>query len=261
MKNNAKQIYGHEGENLPIISDKQEVQKNSMRLYVYLVSISKFEGKNKARTFTSKDFTVNKIYKILHMGPKTIKKYWELLELNGLIKYEGPAHSTVPWDDMLKVRKKDGGTYYSIPKKNPYRIMPRETLEKIQHEFLVDEQELKLYLLLAELQERFCYMRSPERIFSVADLRQMLQLKKENKTNKAIISGLLWLKSLGLIDYESTGKTTNLGESEQSFYLNCVNYYTDGGEVNELLKSAEGDGVISEELKQEIISSKVITIF
>lgn len=131
MKNNAKQIYGHEGENLPIISDKQEVQKNSMRLYVYLVSISKFEGKNKARTFTSKDFTVNKIYKILHMGPKTIKKYWELLELNGLIKYEGPAHSTVPWDDMLKVRKKDGGTYYSIPKKNPYRIMPRETLEKI----------------------------------------------------------------------------------------------------------------------------------
>lgn len=75
MKNNQAQLK-KTGENLPIISDNKEVQRNSMRLYVYLVSISKFNGKNKPRVFSHKDFSVNKIKELLHMHPNTIKKYW-----------------------------------------------------------------------------------------------------------------------------------------------------------------------------------------
>lgn len=236
-----------------------EIVDNSMQLYFYLLSLS-HETENDS-FFFQREISLDQIKNALHMHPDTIKKYWVLLEDRGLLKYEGPTHVNVNFKKLYAIRKKDGATYYSIPKKSPYRIIPKETLDKMQNQFLVDEQELKLYLLLAELQERFCYMSSPERIFSVADLRQMLQLKKQDKTNKAIISGLLWLKSLGLIDYKPTGNITNLGESEQSFYLTCVNYYTDGGEVNQLLNSAEGNGVLSEELKQEIISSKVVTIF
>lgn len=102
-----------------------------MRLYVYLISISRFNGINKPRVFSHKDFTVNKIKEMLHMHPNTIKKYWQLLELNGLIKYEGPARYEETWNKQFMARKKDGATYYSIPKSTPYRIMPRETLNKI----------------------------------------------------------------------------------------------------------------------------------
>ena len=46
MKNNETQIKSEHGDNLPIVSDKKEIQRNSMRLYVYLVSISDFNGRN-----------------------------------------------------------------------------------------------------------------------------------------------------------------------------------------------------------------------
>ena len=119
MRNNEKQLKAT-GEKLPIVSDEVEVQRNSMRLYVYLVSISTFNGKNKPRIFSHRDFTVNKIKEILHMHPNTIKKYWSLLEQHGLIKYEGPRHLDLTWDKEFMLRKKDGATYYSIPKATPY---------------------------------------------------------------------------------------------------------------------------------------------
>jgi transcription initiation factor IIE alpha subunit len=120
-----------------------------MRLYIYLISISHFNGKDKPRVFSHRDFTINKIKEMLHMHPTTIKKYWALLEENGLIKYEGPRHYEENWGKEFMARKKDGTTYYTIKKGTPYRIMPKETLDKIQYEYLVSELELKLYLLLA----------------------------------------------------------------------------------------------------------------
>ena len=244
---------------MPIVSDQEEVQRNSMRLYVYLVSISKFNGTNKPRTFSHKDFTINKIKDMLNMHPTTIKKYWQLLELHGLIKYEGPAKLDLSWDKAFMARKKDGATYYSIPKKNPYRIMPKETLDKIQYTYLVSEQELKLYLLLAEMQERFCYMNSAERSFTIADLRQLLCLSKDVKNNKAIISGLIWLKTLGLINYSIAEETNNLGVKMSVFYLISVNYYTNGGEAKKYLNS-EGEK-ISSQLKEDLLNYQKVEIF
>ena len=49
MKNNETQIKTKSGDNLPIVSDKEEIQRNSMKLYIYLVSISDFNGKNQPR--------------------------------------------------------------------------------------------------------------------------------------------------------------------------------------------------------------------
>jgi hypothetical protein len=64
-------------------------------------------------------------------------------------------------------RKKYSSGFYKIPKGELYRIIPRETVDKLQNVFLVDEIELKLYLLLANMQEHFCYMKSPERLFTL----------------------------------------------------------------------------------------------
>lgn len=258
MKNNEKQLK-KVGENLPIISEDVEVQRNSMRLYVYLVSISTFNGKNKPRILSQKAFTVNKIKETLHMHPTTIKKYWELLEKNGLIKYEGPAKPELPWVEAFMSRKKDGATYYTIPKRNPYRIMPRETLDKIQYYYLVSERELKLYLLLAEMQERFCYMDSADRAFTIADLRGLLKLAKHDDTKKSIINGLIWLQKLNLIDYDIVEEDTNLGTKLSVFYLKNVNYYTNGGEAVKYLNSDEEK--ISEKLKESLLKESVIEIF
>lgn len=259
MKNNQKQLKKM-GENLPIISDDIEVQRNSMRLYVYLVSISNFNGKDKPRILSQKSFTVNKIKEILHMHPNTIKKYWELLERNGLIKYEGPSPDpTISWGTAFMNRKKDGATYYTIPKRSPYRIMPRETLDKIQYHYLVNELELKLYLLLAEMQERFCYMNSVDRSFTIADLRGLLKMAKHNDTKKSIINGLIWLQKLSLIEYEITEEKTNLGTKLTVFHLKNVNYYTNGGEAIKYLNSEQEK--ISEELKESLLKERVVVIF
>ena len=103
-------------------------------------------------------------------------------------------------------------------------------------------------------------MQSPERVFSLADLRDLLKLKNEDKTNKSIIQGLLWLKSLGLIEYESTKQINNLHKDARCFYLKNVYYYTNGGEIANWLETSD-TGVISEEIKKGILESKVVEIF
>ncbi len=71
------------------------------------------------------------------MHDTTIKKYWKLLEDNGLIKYEGSkiqAENQNEWDKAFMERRKNKTGYYSIPKtphRYNYRIVPRETLNKI----------------------------------------------------------------------------------------------------------------------------------
>lgn len=195
------------------------------------------------------------------MHPDTIKKYWKILEENKLIKYEGPAHSDMDWKKVFSTRKKDGATYYTIPRKTPYRIIPRETINKIQKEFLVSELELKIYLLLAELQERFCYLSSPERNFTIADLRDLLKYSNQNKINKEILSSLLWLREIGLIEYSIISKKkTNLGSEISVFNLSSVNYYTNGGYIAKALE-AVNETVVSETIKKDILSSKEVIIF
>lgn len=259
MQNNLKQV---KNDGLPVVSENEQVQKNSMRLYVYLISISTFQGKDRPRTFTQRDFTINKIHTLLEMHAKTVQKYWKLLEDNGLIKYEGPssrAETQTEWDKAFMERKKNKTSFYTIPKTPHgyiYRIMPRETLEKIQNEFAVSELELKLYLLLANMQEHFCYMSSPERIFNLSDLRELLKLSKKVENNKAILMGLLWLEKLNLIEYKVFYEENNLGEQCACFNLIAVNYYTDGGEIARHLNSK--DGKLSNEIKAKILEENLV---
>lgn len=261
MKNNETQIKSEHGDNLPIVSDKKEIQRNSMRLYIYLVSISDFNGRNQPRILRQKNICVKNIKEALGMHPDTIKKYWRLLEEHSLIKYEGPAHPEMDWKKVFTIRRKDGATYYTIPKKTPYRIIPRETISKMQDSFLVNEKELKIYLLLAEMQERFCYLSSPERNFTIADLRELLHYTNQEKINKELLACLVWLKELGLIEYKIMSlKKSNLGYDIPVFNLISVNYYTSGGDIAKALQAADVP-VVSEDIKKDILQSKEIVIF
>lgn len=261
MKNNENQV---KSDGLPVVSENEQVQKNSMRLYIYLVSISQFQGRNQPRVFTQRDFTINGIHTLLGLHEKTIKKYWRLLEENSLIKYEGPRDmqlELVDWDKAFMHRKKNKAGFYTIPKSPKgyiYRIMPRETIDKIQKEFLINETELKLYLLLANMQEHFCYMKPPERIFTITDLRHLLKLTKQNQTNKTIAMGLIWLKKLKLIEYSIERKKNNLGTECAIFHLEAVNYYTNGGEIMDYID--QDYSVLSEGVKNSILTENLVKI-
>lgn len=230
-----------------------------MRLYVYLVSISKFQGKEKPRFFTQKDFTVGKIHTVLGMHDRTIRKYWRILEESGMIKYEGTkiyAEDQKEWNKAFAARKKISTGVYTINKGQKYRIIPRETLDKIQKDLLVTEEELKVYLLLANMQEHFCYMKT-EPLFTVADLRELLKLSKKKENNKNILMALFWLSKIGLIEYEMQDDVNNLGEPVYCICLKRVNYYTNGGEAGKALQSSE-DQKMTEELKQTILSVELV---
>ncbi len=255
MQNNEKQLKGIPGENLPVVSDNEQVQKNSMRLYIYLINLSHFCGKNKPREFSQRDFTVNNIHEALGMHQSTIKKYWKILEDNGLIKYEGSqvfSQNQKDWDKYFTERKKNKAGFYTIPKREPYRIIPRETINKMQNQLEVSEIELKLYLLLANMQEHFCFMGTTDRSFTLADLRELLKMSKQVKNNKEIYLALLWLKEIGAIDFSYKEENCNTGDNFKVFTLNNVAYYLKSSIVKEILENRKER--INKELKDSIIN-------
>lgn len=256
MTTNTMQV---KKDGLPINSEEEKIKRNQMRLYVYLVSISNFQGKTKPRFFAQKDFTINKIRKTLNMHEATIKKYWKILEDTGMIKYEGRRIYTddqKEWNKDFIARKSKPTEIYTINKGQKYRIIPKETIEKIQNDLLINEQELKIYLLLANMQEHFCY-KNIDPIFMLADLRELLGLSKKKENNKNILMSLTWLKKINLIEFEILDIRNNLNEQKYCIRLKRVNYYTDGGDFNKLLQSAE-ETILKEELKESILNNIII---
>lgn len=96
--------------------------------------------------------------------------------------------------------------------------------------------------------------------FTLADLRDLLQLKSEKKTNDILCRRLSWLKTLKLIDYEVIPEKNNLGKNVFVARLIIVNYYTNGGEVGKMLTSSE-EKFVSNEMKEKILNNTVIEIF
>lgn len=261
---NTKQLDKARGENLPIVSQGDKVQKNSMRLYAYLVCLSKFVSKNKPRRFYQKDFTLAKISKELRMKNETIKKYWQILEDTGLVVYNGRDnrwdYST--WGEAFMTRKKYTLGYYELSKeKTQYRIVPRETLDKIRTDFLVDETELKLYLFLANLQEQYLNMGYNEAEFTLKEARELMGLKKETKTYKRLYLALLWLMKINLIKARiETKMIPNYAQEISYFVIEKVNYYTDGGELARVLTN-EQHGVIPNDIKNALLNEEPLVKF
>ena len=114
--------------------------------------------------------------------------------------------------------------------------MPRETLNKIRTDFLVDETELKLYLFLANLQEQYLNMGYNEAEFTLKEARELMRLKKETKTYKRLYLALLWLMKINLIKARiETKMIPNYSQEISYFVIEKVNYYTDGGELARVL--------------------------
>lgn len=243
---------------LPVNTDNEKVNHNCMRLYLYLLSISAVNWQENRRQFRQTDFTINKIHESLKMHSDTIIKYWELLEQSGWVKYEGP-HTNKPWKEEFKNRKKNKLGYYSLKKDQLYRLIPKETVLKVQNQYMITEDELKLYLLLANLQERTLYYKQNCSQMSLKDLCDLRKISVRNENKKKLIIELLWLKTIGLINFDFEKIKNNFGSETTIINLRDVYYYTNGGELGDILDNEES--IITEDLKTSILNSKELVNF
>jgi hypothetical protein len=64
------------------------------------------------------------------MDERTIKRYWEMLELEGLIVYNGffKEDLSLSFKERWKIRNKNKNVYYEIPTPPKFRKIPKETL-------------------------------------------------------------------------------------------------------------------------------------
>lgn len=121
------------------------------------------------------------------------------------------------------------------------------------------EDELKLYLLLANLQERTLYYKQNCSQMTLKDLCDLRKLKIRDENKKKLILELLWLRTIGLIDYEVIKIKNNFNEDTTVINLKDVYYYTNGGELGNLLEQEAT--VITDKIKTEILDSKNIINF
>lgn len=278
MQENSKAV---EKGSLPVCSKEDKVKENCMRLYIYLLSISKLDcatnesRKAGRRQFQQKDFSINKIHTDIGLDAKTIKKYWKQLEDDNLIRYEGQEDFvpyienggdlddkerskilTKQWETNFMKRKSNKNGYYSFTKPSKYRIIPKETIDKLLYKFEVSEMELKIYLLLGNLQEYCIYSGESHYDFNYADMIELLGLKNEKKNRLAILKSLVWLKEIKLIDFEiKEKKNGNFNQTVAYFHLNGVNFYTNYDKKVEQI--ADETGVLPQELKDNIINNSI----
>lgn len=252
---------------LPIVSKEEKVRDNCMKLYTYLVTLSIPDFSNRAsrergrRQFQQKDFTLNKIHTILGMDAKTIKKYWQQLELDGLVKYVGGAKvdRNLTWEKNFMARKKYPEGYYHIDRPEKFRKIPKDTVTKILQEYLVSELELKIYLMLGNVQEYYYNKGGVQNIqITYKDLIVLLGMKNEKQNRVAIKKALVWLKEIGLIVFEQDKrKAGNFNFEVECINLIQVNFYIDPANTSidnsdyELISLQDKEEIIKMSLEQE----------
>ena len=246
---------------LPVDSDDRHIKKTSLKLYIYLLYISRvdYSSKYHLRQFQQKDFTINKISKATQLDPKTIKKYWQILEREGMIRYEGvmsikdERECNQSWEKTLQIRRRYKESYYTIIKPEKFRRIPKETIEKLIDTLSVSELELKIYILLANLQESYYYNKIDTCYVGCGDLLQMLDMSNQRKNRVEIIKSMYWLQEIGLIDFKiEQKKNNNFNQMINVFSILQVNYYTDGGCLKDCCE-IEQDLIVPEKIKKETL--------
>lgn len=155
--------------------------------------------------------------KVIEEDEKGNKKVWTKPELRKAIeKYSA---------NLWKERKKEKDNVYLIPRPTPWTPIPEVTLEKLNEFFEATEFELKLYYLCCGYRD-LCSARGEESIsITFEKIRDSFNLSKHSVTDGKIRKSLLFLRSLGLIDYIETYSSNSKGAKIPKFKIKEVNYY------------------------------------
>lgn len=252
----------------PMVTETELIRKNSMKLYSYLLCISGLANyPANTRVFQHKNLSLAKIKQATGITDKTAKLYLYMLEDMKLVEYQGTiqqkwideadftSHSDykkamekAAFETWTRRRKEEKDQYYRIPRPEPYTPIPELTLDKLNTVFQATEQETKLYITCCRYRD-ICYeMGRSFKYLTFETLREILGLKQHHDTNSTIRKNLLFLKGIGLIDFQEGQFFNEKGAAVPCFKLTEVWYYvnysaeniketdTDAAEVIERLK-------------------------
>lgn len=233
-----------------VFSDSEDIKERSLKLYMYFVCIAYLRNKpdrfgDNVRIFQHKDIVLTKIKKVLRIkDDRTIKKYLDSLEERGLIKFcpNGWAEKIdkkwkddndiehterIPLVERWKERNKHKNDYYEIPIKEGmlFRKIPKETIQKLNEEYCVDELTLKVYMTLVNYQESCILNGYTYKAFTYKDLRDILGYRLTTEIDKKFEGILNQLKGLGLIEIEKGSRINKYGVEIPVFVLTQANFY------------------------------------
>lgn len=236
-----------------MVKDEEDIRKNSMKLYSYLLCIAGKEPAGTGRLFQQKNLVLIEIKRCTGLDPKTIKLYLYELEMEGLVYFKGKEKfKRIYEQDFLKEKKngertvdktalrkakeaeafsvwkqRDKKSYYHIPRPERYTPIPEITLEKLNTVFELDEIELKIYILCCAYRDiQVELYGGVGKKIQFESLREALGVKgSEYEYNKKIKKTFYFLKGLGLIDFEMGCYYNTKGIKIDCFNLKEVNYY------------------------------------
>lgn len=254
----------------PMPQKEEDIVNNSMKLYTYLVCISGLATyPSNTRMFRQKNLMFTEIKKATGLTNDTVKLYLYYLEQNHMIRYQG-KYKFQPLDILdngisakeyrrlcleqaketwaLRYKNEKDGVYH-IPRPDPFIPIPEQTLQKLNEFFECSELELKLYLWCCNYVETCEYYNKKIKGVSFEMIRDSFKIKDDRPaTNKHIRMALIFLKAIGLIDYEE-GKGMNSKKVPiPVFKIKTVNYYIDY-DISDFTK----DELITEEEFLEIL--------
>lgn len=236
----------------PMPKKEEDIVKNSMKLYSYLVCIAGLAAyPEHTRMFRQKDLMFTKIKKATGITNDTIKLYLYYLEENKMIEYRGNYRfNFVPSIDEkgnklpvveyrnarmeeakrvyeLRYKKEKDGVYL-IPRPTPFIPIPEQTLEKLNNFFECSELELKLYLFCCSYHNDCEWKNSSYKYISFEMIRDGMKVKDSSSTaNHQIRCALCFLKAIGLIDFSEGAAINRKNARIPSFKLKNVRYYID----------------------------------
>lgn len=239
----------------PMPKDEESISKNSMKLYSYLVCLSGLaKYPENTRMFRQKNIVLTKIQEATGITDKTAKLYLAYLEFNHKIEYKGEYHFNEEllrnyfeaqtdldqkkyrverrkavekdvFEIWKKRNKEEKEAVYYIRRPNPYTPVPEITLEKLNEQFKVSELEMKLYLLCCGYRDDCVYYNKPYKSISFENIRDAFGLKLHHEIDHDIRCALLFLKGIGLIEFQETYFENTKGAPVPCFKLTDVNYW------------------------------------
>lgn len=241
------------------MGQKQDISKNSQKLFNYLVCFAGNPPNMQKRIFQQKNINVALIGRTIGLSPNSIKKYWYELEKNNKIIYgnnnkipeqekelleklikekkeeekaKGIENYELTEDDRFEIwkklwaqRRKIPCEYYEVKAGYGARNIPKETLIFLNEELQISEQDMKLYQFLLTYREIGLTKMYKSFDFSMMDLRSFLGKKKERKTHISIYKSLLLLKSYGLIDFKEEYQLNSKNIRIKHYILTDVKFY------------------------------------
>lgn len=229
---------------------KKDISKNSQKLFNYLVCMAGNPPNMQKRVFQHKNINISAISRAINISVNSIKKYWFELEKNGKIIYGN--NNRIPdeelklfkelsnnkdeweltdaeqfniWKKLWTARKKRPCEYYEVKAGMAARNIPKETLQFLNEELQVSEQDMKLYQFLLTYREIGIVKMYKSFDFSMMDLRSFLGKKKENKTHISIYKSLLLLRELGLIQFTEKYELNSKNVRIKHYILTSVDFY------------------------------------